>query len=245
MNNEAISYDLIHICIKRENLSSSKRSWAGIRQEIKQRAREEIKLIESGRYGNETLPAPDVNILLIGKCLELYSKHYRTIVDYNDEHVSIKAALEEIKMMVNQLLTKENPIPPELEDIDIPSYIYLTALCSNIYEITVDELSKRVRGIIEPSVLRECGLIVKGREQRGRTYKVKQPIERLNELKERFRTGSNSSQTSLFDNNEISLPQNVLFVDVLHFLLGLAESGDNLLPWLQRFGGLKPQILPH
>ncbi len=64
----------------------------------------------------------------------------------------------------------------------------------------------------------------------------------MNELKERFRNGSNLSQTSLFDNNEISLPQNVLFVDVLHFLLGLAESGDNLLPWLQKFGGLKPQI---
>lgn len=243
MNNEAISYDLIHICKKRTSESSSdKRSWAGVRQEIKQRAREEIKLIESGRYGNEPLPAPDVNILLIGKCLELYSKHYGSIVDYNDKPVPIKEALEEIKMMIDLLLTKENPIPPELEDIDIPSYIYLTALCTNKYEITVDELSKRVRGIIEPSVLREHGLIVKGREQRGRTYNIKQPLERLSELKEKFRNGDDLTQPSLFNDEEVRLAKNVLFVDVLHLLLGIAESGDNLLPWLQKFGGLKPRI---
>ena len=241
MNNEAISYDLIHICKKRTTETSTKRSWAGIRQEIKQRAREEIKLIESGRYGNETLPAPDVNILLIGKCLELYSKHYGNVVDYKDQPVPVKDALEEIKMMVDLLLTKENPLPTELEDIDVPSYIYLTALCTH-KEITVDSVSKIVRGIIEPSALREYGIIVKGRENRGRTFEVKQPLERLNELKEKFRNGNNISQQSLFKDAEIHLTEKRLFVDVLHFLLGLAESGDNILPWLEKFGGLKPQI---
>lgn len=240
MNNEAISYDLIHVCKKREINITTKRAWAGIRQEIKQRAREEIKLIESGRYGNEPLPAPDVNILMIGKCLELYSKHYGNIVDYKDQLVPIKDALEEIKMMVDQLLTKDHPLPPELEDIDVPSYIYLTALCSN-KEITVDSVSKIVRGIIEPAELREYGIIVKGRENRGRTFEVKQPSERLNELKEKFRNGSSSQQT-LFNDTEIHLPEKILLVDVLHYLLGLAESGDNLLPWLEKFGGLKPQI---
>lgn len=241
MNNEAISYDLIHVCKKRETGSSIKRSWAGIRQEIKQRARDEIKLIESGSYGYETLPAPDVNIILIGKCLELYSKHYGSVVDYKDQPVPIKDALEEIKMMVDLLLTKDNPLPTELEDIDVPSYIYLTALCSN-KEITVDSVSKIVRGIIEPSELREYGIIVKGRENRGRTFEVKQPLERLNELKEKFRNGNSISQQSLFNDAEIHLTEKILFVDVLHFLLGLAESGDNILPWLEKFGGLKPQI---
>lgn len=237
---EAISYDLIHVCKKRESIISTKRSWAGVRREIKQRAREEIKLIESGRYGNEPLPAPDVNILMIGKCLELYSKHYGNIVDFKDQPVPIKDALEEIKMMVDQLLTKDHPLPPELEDIDVPSYIYLTALCSN-KEITVDSVSKIVRGVIEPAELREYGIIVKGRENRGRTFEVKQPLERLNELKEKFRNGSSSQQT-LFNDTEIHLSENILLVDVLHYLLGLAESGDNLLPWLEKFGGLKPQI---
>lgn len=240
MNNEAISYDLIHVCKKRESNVTSRRSWAGVRQEIKQRAREEIMLIESGRYGNETLPAPDVNILLIGKCLELYSKHYGNVVDYKDQPVPVKEALEEIKMMVDQLLTKENPLSAELEDIDIPSYVYFTSLCSH-KEIKMDDVSKRVRGIIEPSVLREKGIIIKRRDSRSKTYYVKQPLERLNELKDKFRNGSNSQQT-LFNDTEIRLPENILLVDVLHFLLGLAESGDNLLPWLVKFGGLKPQI---
>ena len=198
---EAISYDLIHVCKKRESIKTAKRSWTGIRQEIKQRAREEIKLIESGRYGNETLPAPDVNILLIGKCLELYSKHYGNVVDYKDQPVPIKEALEEIKMMVDLLLTKDNPLPTELEDIDVPSYIYLTALCSN-KEISVDSVSKIVRGIIEPSELREYGIIVKGRENRGRTFEVKQPLERLNELKK-----SLEMATTFLSNHYLMIPK--------------------------------------
>jgi hypothetical protein len=94
MNNEAISYDLIHVCKKRTAEAIRSRSWAGVRQEIRQRAREEITLIESGRYGNEKLSPSDVNILLIGKCLELYSKHYGAIVDYQDQPVPLHEALK-------------------------------------------------------------------------------------------------------------------------------------------------------
>jgi len=32
------------------------------------------------------------------------------------------------------------------------------------------------------------------------------------------------------------------FIDHIHFLMGLAEAGENLLPWLERFRGLTPQI---
>lgn len=81
---QSISYDLIHGCKKRNgNGETKKRSWAGVRQEIRKRAREEIQMIEAGRYGNEKLSPADLNIILIGKCLELYSKHYGAIVDHN------------------------------------------------------------------------------------------------------------------------------------------------------------------
>lgn len=100
MENEAISYDLIHVCRKRENESNSpRRSWATIRQDIRRRAREEARLIEAGRYGNEPLPAADIKILLIGKCLELYSKHYGGIVDHVDKPVRLRRALEEVSSL--------------------------------------------------------------------------------------------------------------------------------------------------
>jgi putative DNA methylase len=240
-NTEGISYDLIHVCKKRTFDTIRTRSWAGVRQEIRQRAREEIKLIESGKYGNEKLAPSDINILLIGKCLELYSKHYGAIVDYQDKPVPLHLALKEIKMMVDQLITKETPLPAELEDIDIPSYIYFKTLFFK-KEIKVDEVSKSVRGIIDPSELRDCGLINKRRESRDRTYYVKQPLERLNDLKIKFQNNISIIHANLFEDQRTILPSNILLVDVIHLLLGMAETGDNLLPWLARFGGLRPQI---
>jgi len=243
MDKEAISYDLIHVCRKRAvSNTPTKRSWASVRHEIRQRAREEARLIESGRYGNEPLSPSDINILLIGKCLELYSKHYGAIVDHEDNPVPITRALKEIKMLVDQIVTKERPLPTELEDIDRASYIYFTTLCGQ-REIKSDDVSKSTRGIIEPSELREYGLIIKGREKRGRSFEVKLPVERLDDLKLKFQDGALSSQTSLFgENGDSRLPSNILFVDCVHLLLGLAEVGENILPWLEKFRGLRPQI---
>lgn len=246
-DNEAISYDLIHVCRKRESHDAERRSWASIRQEVRQRAREEVRRIESGRYGNEPLSPADINILLIGKCLELYSKHYGAVIDYKDEPVPLRTALEEIKMLVDQLVAREQPLPSELEDLlnsdppDRVSYVYFRALCGN-REIKSDDVNKYTRGIIEVSELKDAGLLVKGREQRGRTFEVKQPVERLNELKEKFHGNNGMAQTGLFDGEGRTYPADIPFVDYVHLLLGLAETGENVLPWLERFRGLRPQI---
>jgi len=242
MDNEAISYDLVHVCRKRENgTSSSRKAWATIKHDIRRRAREEARLIESGRYGNEPLAPSDINILLIGKCLELYSKNYGTIVDHEDKPVPLRRALEEIKMLVDQLVAKDRPFPTELEDLDVPSYIYFSKLCG-YKEISGDELSKSTRGIVAPSILKDYGLIIKGRENRGRSFEIKLPVERMNSLKPKFAEKA-SNQAQLFDDDTSTILTNdVLFVDCVHFLIGSAELGEQVRPWLQRFGGLSPQI---
>ena len=245
MENEAISYDLIHVCRKRESgAESSRKSWATVRQDIRRRARDELKLIESGRYGNEPLSSMDVGLLLIGKCLEVYSKHYGTIVDHEDKPVPIKRALEEIKLLIDQLVTKGQPMPAELEDLmveDKVSYVYFTALCG-YKEITADELSKGTRGIIETSVLKDCGLVIKGRQNRGRSFEVKLPVERVNELKSKFHDNI-SLQSELFNSEpSAALLPGTNFVDYVHYLIALAELGENVRPWLEKFSGMRPQI---
>jgi adenine-specific DNA methylase len=56
-DNDAIAYDLIHVCRKRRPEDTrTKRSWAGLRQSVRQRARDEIARIEAGRYGGRPLP---------------------------------------------------------------------------------------------------------------------------------------------------------------------------------------------
>jgi adenine-specific DNA methylase len=243
MGNKAIAYDLIHVCKKRNGQSETReRSWAGVREEIRKKARVEIKMIEVGRYGKEKLSPDDLNIILIGKCLELYSKHYGMIVDYKDDVVPLGQALTSIRMMVEQIVTTRQPLPSELEHIDPASYIYLTCLCDR-KEIKSDEVHKTTRGIMELEALIKAGVMRKGRAKRGRTYEVKLPVERYKDLTKLFKKKSRTlDQLLLFPELEEARFDNVALVDVLHYLMGLAEAGENLVPWLNEFKPVIPNI---
>ena len=243
MGNKAIAYDLIHVCKKRnEKSENGQRSWAGVREEIRKKARKEITMVEAGRYGREKLSPDDINIILIGKCLELYSKHYEMIVDYKGDVVPLSEALTSIRMMVEQIVSTRQPLPSELEHIDPVSYIYLTCLCDR-KEIKSDEVHKTTRGIMEPEVLIKAGVIRKGRAKRGRTYEVKLPVERYKDLTKLFKSKSRSlDQLLLFPDLEEAKFDNAALVDVLHYLMGLAEAGENLVPWLNQFKPIIPNI---
>ena len=243
MGKQSIAYDLIHVCKKRNGKSETRqRSWAGVREEIRKKARVEIKMIEAGRYGKEKLSPDDLNIILIGKCLELYSRHYGMIVDYKGDVVPLGQALTSIRMMVEQIVTTRQPLPSELEHIDPVTYIYLTCLCDR-KEIKSDEVHKTTRGIMEPEVLIKAGVMRKGRAKRGRTYEVKLPVERYKDLTKLFKSKSKTlDQLSLFPELEEARFDNVALVDVLHYLMGLAEAGENLVPWLNEFKSIIPNI---
>jgi adenine-specific DNA methylase len=243
MGGSNITYDLIHVCkVRSSGASRETRSWAGIRQEIRRRAREEIAAIESGRYGNDPLSPSDVNIILIGKCLELYSRHYGAVIDHDGKNVPLHDALKQIRDIADQMTERERPLPSELEEIDPESRVYLRALCA-VKEVKSDDVHKATRGIMEPSDLIEAGLMTKMRAGRGRSYEVKQPKDRLVSLMEKFQNGPAIPQVNLF--GEIERPKEkkgTLFIDRVHLLLGLVDAGENLLPWLERFRGETPQI---
>jgi putative DNA methylase len=244
---KGITYDLVHVCRKRSSDEiMQKRAWAGIRQEIRRRARKEIEQIEAGRYGRG-LKGPDVNIILIGKCLELYSRHYGAVVTEEngvERPLPLREALGEIRMLVDQLVSRERPLPSELEDIDRESYVYLIAL-SEKSEIKSDDVHKATRGIIEVDRLLEAGLMKRGRAQRGRTYEVYSPIERYKDLAEKFadRRSLASAAGNLFG-EDVTAPRDskALLVDKLHFLMALAEAKEDLGPWVSRWSGDLPQL---
>ncbi len=239
MEKEAISYDLVHVCKLRATDSiSERRSWAGIRQEVRRRARDEIRAVEAGRYGRGLSPA-DVNIILIGKCLELYSRHYGAVVDHEGRLFELGDALKEIRNLVDQLVSQDQALPSELEEVDAESRIYLLALCDR-KEIKSDDLHKATRGILEPKELIDAGLITKGRAGRGRTYEVKQPTERFQELSEKFRE-RRVPQGELFRDVQ-EAARRTYFVDYIHLLIALGEGGEPLAPWLERFRGETPRL---
>jgi len=239
---QAISFDLIHVCKKRTNNSIDKRSWAGVRQEIRKKAREEVKLIESGRYGNEPLSPPDIQIILTGKCLELYSAHYGNIVDYENNPVPLQQALKEIKAMVDQIISPEEDFPLQMEDIGLESYVWLRYLSWYKTEIKSDDVNKAVKGILDVQDLLDSGLITKGRAKRGRTYEVKQPQQRLPEILEKFQDVP-MPQTNLFGEVEaVKTKRKIYFADKIQLLLALIMNKENILPWLERFRGESPQV---
>ncbi len=179
---------------------------------------------------------------LIGKCLELYSKYYGLIVDYKDEVVPLHDALKSIKLMVEQILSMEQPLPSELEHIDPVSYVYLTCLCDR-KEIKSDEVHKATRGILEPTDLTKAGIMRKGRAKRGRTYEIKHPSERYKDLQAWFHKKTTSLfQASLFPELEEGKFDNVALVDIIHFLMGLALESEDLIPWFREFESAKPQF---
>jgi putative DNA methylase len=164
------------------------------------------------------------------------------IVDYKGDVVTLGEALTSIRMMVEQIVSTQQPLPSELEHVDPVSYIYLTCLCDR-KEIKSDEVHKTTRGIMEPEVLIKAGVIRKGRAKRGRTYEVKLPVERYKDLTRLFKTKSKSlDQLLLFPELEEAKFDNVALIDVLHYLMGLAEAGENLVPWLNQFKPIIPNI---
>ena len=236
LDKENVAYDLIHVCRKRRE-NPSDRSWAGVRQEVRRRARAELAAIEAGRYGNRPLPEPDVRLVCIGKCLELYSAHYDRVLDHEGNPLPLHKALQDIGAIIDQLVTRERPLPPELEDIDALSYAWLRLLMPVRGEVSVDKINKSLRAMqVNTEDLKKAGLIIRGRTGRGRTYEVKQPLDRLEDIRKRLRKAhERTAQGVLFQDDPELAAAAIPLVDLLHVLIALAEAGEPIWPWIERF----------
>ena len=234
-----IAYDLVHVCrLRRPEEVANRRSWAGLKAQVRRRAQEEIRQIEAGRYGGKVLPAGDVRMVLIGKCLEVYSQHYGAVVDWQGEPMPLRAALQDIRLLVEQIASSEHPLPSELENADAITQVWLLALADK-REITVDSLSKTTRGVFEVSDLTDHKppLLHKKRAKGSRSWAILTPAERLNGLREALmKAPPTTEQLDLgIVGGERSVVVGPPLVDVLHLLLACAETGERLDPLISFF----------
>ena len=93
------------------------------------------------------MPEPDVRLICIGKCLELYSAHYGHVLDHENQPLPLHKALQDISTIIDQIVTKDSPWPSELESPDALSYVWLKVLAPKRREVSVDEVSKAMRGL--------------------------------------------------------------------------------------------------
>ena len=95
-----IEYDIIHVCRKR--LAEPERvSWASMRRWMKEELARLHGLLQ--HYQKQDLSEADVRVILRGKALEYYSRHYGAIFTGEDEPLGIKDAL----IGINGILEEE------------------------------------------------------------------------------------------------------------------------------------------
>jgi hypothetical protein len=153
--------------------------------------------------------------------------------------------LKDIRMMVEQIVSRETPLPSELENTDAFSQVWLLALCDK-REVSMDSISKLTRGVFEVSDLtgHKPPLIRKGRVKGGRTYEVLSPLERLDALRQTLRGAESSAEqlTLLASGDNAPIVIGPELVDVVHLLAGNAEQGERLDHLVERFRGQREQI---
>jgi putative DNA methylase len=91
---------------------------------------------------------------------------------------------------------------------------------------------------------RASPILSRGRTERGRTYEVKQPGQRLGDLLAQYQPGLKLrvTQGELFTSEGETILYDISLVDFLHLVIGLAQAGESVVPWLERFAGLRSQL---
>lgn len=139
-----IEYDIIHVCRKRLKQFSAV-SWAHMRRWVKSETMRLKDLLE--HVHGKTLPEADLRVILCGKSLEFYSRHYGQVLTGDGQVLDVRDALLGINQLLDDLL--EDNIqssglhPPD--SAEPASRLYLR-LFKNQSELERDVLHKILRG---------------------------------------------------------------------------------------------------
>ena len=139
-----IEYDIIHVCRKRL-AAPEPVSWARMRRWVKD---ETVRLKELLEHTHgKTLPESDLRVILRGKSLEFYSRHYGQVFTGDGQVLDVRDALLGINQLLDDLLedtTQTGGLRPP-DSAEPASRLYLR-LFKNRNEMDRDELHKTLRG---------------------------------------------------------------------------------------------------
>lgn len=151
-----IEYDIIHVCRKR--LEDPKPvSWPKMRQWVKGELARLRPLLES--FKNRGLSDADVRVILRGKALEFYSRHYGKVLvsapGGEDTVLSIRDALLGINQLLDESSGQPGERPPSIVQPVVYQYLRLFGVKPSY---TRDEVSKLLRGTtIQQSAFEKTG----------------------------------------------------------------------------------------
>jgi hypothetical protein len=139
-----IEYDIIHVCRKRIETPEPV-SWARMRRWVKDEAMRLKNLLEHTH--GKTLPESDLRVILRGKSLEFYSRHYGQVLSGDGQTLEVREALLGINQLLDDLLEDSSHtgghIPPESAEPTSRLYLRLFRQRTSMER---DELHKTLRG---------------------------------------------------------------------------------------------------
>ncbi len=208
----------MHVCRKRLG-ESQPIPWSQLRREVTREARAQLREIEGA---SEVLPGPDVQMILIGKALMLFSKHYGQVLAADGTALKLDEAMERILVLVREVRGEELPLPGVLQDADSLTQLALLHVVGK-GPWSRDDLHKELRGYSQgPAALLSSGLVRQLPTDRMRLEAVP-AMER-------------GASSTLSDRPACPL------VDKLHLLLAGAHAGRPLDRLMHKWRGQWPLI---
>jgi len=162
-----IEYDMIVVCRSREEDPETV-SWRSPKTRSTSEPRGDRPLEESG----SRLTQGDIFAVTMGKCLEVYSRHFPNVT-HEDEQMSVNDAVGTIRDIVDEQLMEER-VQTMGDEMDTLSAIYLTYVLGRGGTVSYNALNKdlRQRGVDVAELVNERLL-----EQEGDSLNVRGPLD--------------------------------------------------------------------
>ena len=139
-----IEYDIIHVCRKRLE-DPQPVSWSRMRRWVKEETQRLKEMLEHTHA--KELPESDLRVILRGKALEFYSRHYGQVLTGDGQILEVRDALLGINLLLDDLVetSAETGSTPPPESAEPTARLYLR-IFRHRSEIPRDELHKLLGG---------------------------------------------------------------------------------------------------
>jgi putative DNA methylase len=204
---EAIEYDAIIICRKR--LGDGRISWEQLEDQIHFQAAGTLRQLQITGQG---LSRADISVIVLGKCLELYSKHYPHVME-EGRPVTVEEAVVRLWIIIDSLAIEEvmSRLPAGLDEV---TKAYAITLAGR-REMDFDELNKQLRHRgLSTAVFSDEQLI----EMDGKTARVMEPAKRTPYIEAKMERGGM-----------------LLDIDRVHYLYAEYRYGANFQLYRERW----------
>jgi len=184
-------------------------SWEQLEDQIHFQAAETLRQLQATGQG---LSRADISVIVLGKCLELYSQHYPNVME-GEKPVPVEEAVVRMWSIIDSLATEEvvSRLPADLDEV---TRTYAITLAGR-REMNFDELNMalRHRGL-STGIFTDEHLV----EMDGKTARVVEPVKRTGYIEAKMERG-----------------QPLLDVDRVHFLYAEYRYGANFRQYRERW----------